>query len=198
RHAVGPVGLEAVEIMSPTERLRRLAHRLDIESVPAVVAIAPEERTRNRPVVDEVAVKFPLGVAVGIECLGYIPGFRKYDICGKVGIDGPKQDVRSVARIGVEIHHLSNGVYSRVGSAAGWHALSLRRAWPCTGRKYTPFEDSGRATQQQSVAKSTRFLLRTTDYGLRSQFRCTRTSAIWTALVAAPLRRLSATTHRLR
>src|SRR5262249_18306520 len=61
RHAVRPIGFEAVEIVPASKRRGRAGHGGRIEHVTALAAIAAQERAGNRTVVNDIAIELPHG-----------------------------------------------------------------------------------------------------------------------------------------
>ena len=124
--AVGPLGLEAAEVVPADERLGRPRHRRRVERLPARGSSSAAGTGRHRAVVDHVAVQLAHGVAVGVERLRHVLGRRATTTSSRqMGVDRPQQTFGGELRVGVEVDDLADGVDAGIGSAAGVDADAL-------------------------------------------------------------------------
>ena len=190
-------------------------------------AIGAGEHVADRPVVDHVPVAFSHRVADGVKTLGHVVGLQHGHVARQLGVKRPLQYVGRQTVLGPKTDDLPQRVYAGVGTAAGDGADTLagdllQRRLQHALHRFSPRLDlpagvggtvigqdeldgsHGRAgdakcprgTQPAGVVDlpmlnvDRRPLLR---YALSAS-----SSAICTALVAAPLRRLSLTHQKAR
>src|SRR5262249_60947299 len=117
--AVGPFRLETAEVVGAGQRLRGSGHRGGVEGVARAVAVAAHEQVGHGPVVDDVAVEFADGVAVGVESVRCDVARADDDVLGQVGVDGPEQHGGGEPGGAVGVDDPAHRVNARVGTAAG-------------------------------------------------------------------------------
>jgi hypothetical protein len=197
--AVGPLGLEAAEVVPADQARPGPAHRFNVKLLPHEPGVPAQERVWQPAVLDHIAVLLPHGVLVGTETLRHFDQFAHAHVLGQLRVDRLQQHVGAQFRGGVDVRHLADGVDAGIGPAAAVHPdplltgdlgdrLLQRLLHGAAAGLRLPAEEVGPVVADRQLQ---------VPHG-RTMPRLTSSSAHCTALLAAPLRRLSATSHRHR
>ena len=116
---IGPVGLEAVEVVPSDEKPPRLAHGSLVERRMNVPAISKLKRAGDRPVVDHVAVPLRFRVERGVKSLGLFLGIEDTNVARHERVERPHECRRSMARDGEEVDDLAERMNPRIRTTAG-------------------------------------------------------------------------------
>src|SRR5262249_51998067 len=119
RHTVGPIGLEAMEVMPAFKRESGLAHGRSIQTILAVMAEAAQEEIRHGAVVNHITIQLPFGVVVGIESLRHVLGCTDNDIGRQMSVDSLDQSLGGMPRRAVKVDYLTDRMDSGVRPATG-------------------------------------------------------------------------------
>src|SRR5262249_663391 len=192
------------------EALRRAVHDGGVEFRGDVPAIAQVEWTGDPAVVDDITIPLGGGVQGGMERLGHLLCLEDAHIAGHQDVEGPHDRLRRVSRGGKEVDHLAEGMDAGVGPAAGRGGRAgagqlvegvlddvLHRPEP---RLPLPAAELGPivAERQLDIPHRNAARRRPAVTQASTADRSSSVSAIWTALVAAPFRRLSLTHQKSR
>ena len=188
-------GLEAAEVVLAQQGRGRALHGLGVETAAGVVpAITPLKDVADRAVVDHVAVALAHDVPGRMKPLGDVGHFQHGDVVGQNGVQPPPQHLGRKRRVRLEDHDLPQGVNARVGPAAG-HDPRLLAGDLRDGRFERPLHR--RPIDLHLPAGIGRAVVGDCEFQ-RAHYCLINNSAICTAFVAAPLRRLSLTHQNAR
>ncbi len=112
---VGPMGLEAPEVVAALKRLGGPTHRFEVEPYWHMMTGSSMQRRWHRPVVEDIAVHFGACVEGGVEGLGLIKHLKDPDIVGEIGVEGADEDLGRIGGGGIEVSDLTDGMDPRIG-----------------------------------------------------------------------------------